>query len=78
MSPGSDAALALGLARWLIHNGQYDADFVRRWSNAPLLVCDDTGRLLTEHDLDPAAPTNHPLAWDLQTSAVLPVRSKSF
>jgi anaerobic selenocysteine-containing dehydrogenase/ferredoxin-NADP reductase len=77
VSPGSDAALALGLARWLIHNGQFDVDFVRCWSNAPFLVCDDTGRMLTERDLDPAAPTNHPLAWDLQASAVLPVDTRT-
>lgn len=32
--PGTDAALALGLARWLIVNRAYDADFVRHWTKA--------------------------------------------
>ncbi len=29
--PGTDAAIGLGLVRWLIENGRYDADFVEKW-----------------------------------------------
>jgi anaerobic selenocysteine-containing dehydrogenase len=43
--PGADAALALGLAAELIRIGGHDEEFVRAWTNAPLLVGDD-GRLL--------------------------------
>src|SRR6516165_2925365 len=39
--PGSDGALALGLANLLIERGWYDGDFVRNWSNGPLLVGED-------------------------------------
>ncbi|MFW6078512.1 MAG: molybdopterin-dependent oxidoreductase, partial [Gemmatimonadota bacterium] len=49
--PGTDAALALGIAHVMIERGWYDTDFVREWTNGPLLVRSDDGRLLTEADL---------------------------
>lgn len=49
--PGSDAALALGLAHLLIRDGRFDADFMTRWSNGPLLVRDDSGRFLRGEEL---------------------------
>ena len=45
--PGSDGALALGLANLMIQNGWYDRTFIQTWSNGPLLVRNDTGRLLS-------------------------------
>jgi anaerobic selenocysteine-containing dehydrogenase len=49
--PGTDGALALGLIHLLIRDARYDDAFVRDWTNAPLLVRDDTGGLLTAADL---------------------------
>ncbi|MDV3130172.1 molybdopterin-dependent oxidoreductase [Mycobacterium sp. 21AC1] len=49
--PGSDGALALGLANRLIESGRFDEEFIRRWSNGPLLVREDTGRFLRGDDL---------------------------
>ena len=49
--PGSDGALALGLAGVMIEEGWFDRDFVRDWTNGPLLVREDTGRLLTGAEL---------------------------
>ncbi|SDF41952.1 molybdopterin-containing oxidoreductase family protein [Thalassobaculum litoreum] len=49
--PGTDQALALGLAHLLIEGGRFDRDFMTRWSNGPLLVRRDTGRFLREADL---------------------------
>ncbi|MFD5420893.1 molybdopterin-dependent oxidoreductase [Streptomyces sp. NPDC127069] len=49
--PGTDAALALGLAHLLVTDERYDEAFVRAWTNAPLLVRTDNGRLLRTHDL---------------------------
>ncbi|HME22586.1 MAG TPA: molybdopterin-dependent oxidoreductase [Acetobacteraceae bacterium] len=46
--PGTDGALALGIANIMIQHGWYDHDFIRTWSNGPMLVRADTGRLLTE------------------------------
>src|SRR6185369_4647026 len=53
--PGTDGALALGLIHLLIRDARYDEAFVREWTNAPLLVRDDTGMLLAAGDLDGAA-----------------------
>ncbi len=50
--PGTDQALALGLAHRMIERGTFDAGFMTRWSNGPLLVRDDTGRFLRESDLE--------------------------
>jgi anaerobic selenocysteine-containing dehydrogenase len=52
--PGTDGALALGIANLTIERDWYDRDFIRDWSNGPLLVRADTGRLLTERDLTAA------------------------
>lgn len=52
--PGSDGALALGVARMMLARGWFDAAFVRDFSNGPLLVRSDGGRLLRAGEL--AAP----------------------
>jgi anaerobic selenocysteine-containing dehydrogenase len=62
--PGTDGALALGIANLMIERGWYDRDFIRNWSNGPHLVRADTGRLLTERDLDLNSKTDRILAWD--------------
>jgi anaerobic selenocysteine-containing dehydrogenase len=62
--PGSDGALALGIAGVMIERGWYDRAFVRDWTNGPLLVRPDTGRLLTERDLSPAGSGDRYVAWD--------------
>ena len=49
--PGSDGALALGLANLMIQNGWYDRTFIQTWSNGPLLVRNDNGRLLSARDM---------------------------
>jgi anaerobic selenocysteine-containing dehydrogenase len=54
VQPGTDQALALGLANLLIEAGSFDRAFVETWTNAPLLVRADTGRFLRQSDLDPA------------------------
>jgi anaerobic selenocysteine-containing dehydrogenase len=46
--PGTDAALALGIAQVMIERGWYDHEFIRDWTNGPLLVRADNGRLLTQ------------------------------
>jgi anaerobic selenocysteine-containing dehydrogenase len=62
--PGTDGALALGLAGVMIERGWYDREFIRDWSNGPHLVRADTGRLLTARDLDPGGEPGHLVAWD--------------
>jgi anaerobic selenocysteine-containing dehydrogenase len=62
--PGTDGALALGLAHIMIERGWYDRDFIREWSNGPLLVRIDTGRLLTARDLTAVGSDRHYVTWD--------------
>jgi anaerobic selenocysteine-containing dehydrogenase len=62
--PGSDGALALGIANIMIERGWYDRAFVRDWTNAPLLVRSDNGRLLTEGDVFPEGSPRKYVAWD--------------
>lgn len=62
--PGTDGALALGIAHLMIERGWYDRDFVRDWTNGPLLVRADDGRLLTEGDLAAAGSPRRYVAWD--------------
>ena len=62
--PGTDAALALAIIHVMIEHGWYDGGFVRRWTNAPLLVRTDTGRFLRSRELDPTGDAEHYVAWD--------------
>jgi len=62
--PGTDGALALALTHVMIERRWFDEDFVRRWTNAPLLVRDDTGRLLRAGDLAAGGDPAHYVAWD--------------
>jgi len=62
--PGTDAALALGIAHVMIERGWYDRDFIRDWTNGPLLVRDDTGRLLKGRDLSGNAGDTRYAGWN--------------
>lgn len=62
--PGTDAALALGMAQAMLEAGNVDRDFLRRWSNATFLVRNDTGLFLRATDMDAGASAQHYLAWD--------------
>jgi anaerobic selenocysteine-containing dehydrogenase len=64
MRPGSDGALALGIAGVMIAEGWFDRDFIRDWTNGPLLVRSDTQHLLTARDLSPHGSPEHYVAWD--------------
>ena len=66
--PGTDAALALGIAAVMIERGWYDVDFTRDWTNGPLLVRTDNGRLLTESDLATGGSQRRYVAWNEVTA----------
>lgn len=70
--PGTDAALALGLIHRLIEQAGFDPNFVRDWTNAPLLVRSDNGRFLRERDLAPAATGDRFMAWDAEHGTAVP------
>jgi anaerobic selenocysteine-containing dehydrogenase len=70
--PGTDGALALGIAHLMIERGWYDRDFIRTWSNGPHLVRADTGRLLTGRDLEPDGDVGRVFGWDNAAARLLP------
>lgn len=70
--PGTDAALALAMTHVLIENDWFDADFVRRWTNGPLLVRADSGRLLRADELSPAGDPGHYVALDAASGRPVP------
>jgi anaerobic selenocysteine-containing dehydrogenase len=61
--PGTDAALALGIANVMIEHGWYDRAFIRDWTNGPLLVRADNGCLLAEQDLVASGSASKYAAW---------------
>ncbi|MFT3894314.1 MAG: molybdopterin-dependent oxidoreductase [Anaerolineales bacterium] len=61
--PGADAALALGIAHVMIERGWYDREFVRDWTNGPLLVRADNGHLLTQRDISENGSAQKYVAW---------------
>ena len=62
--PGSDGALALGLANLLIEEGAYDKAFMRDWTNGPLLVRESDGTPLRADHLSRGADSALRVAWD--------------
>ncbi|MEW6340418.1 MAG: molybdopterin-dependent oxidoreductase [Paraburkholderia sp.] len=68
--PGTDGALAMGIARQMIATGNIDHAFVREWSNAPLLVRGDTGRFLRERDFDADSLQNRYAIWNASRNRV--------
>jgi len=50
--PGTDTALMLGIAGLLITNNWYDREFVKRFTDLPLLVRMDNLKLLRAKDID--------------------------
>ena len=54
--PGTTPALALGLANVILQEKLYDADYVRRWTDLPILVRMDTLKYLRAQDVFGDAP----------------------
>ncbi|MGE5288451.1 MAG: molybdopterin-containing oxidoreductase family protein [Micromonosporaceae bacterium] len=69
--PGTDGALALGLTHVMLERGWYDEAFVRRRTNAPLLVRTDTGHLLRADEMAKPAGRAGYVAWDQSDSRPL-------
>ncbi|MGD9714218.1 MAG: molybdopterin-dependent oxidoreductase, partial [Thermomicrobiales bacterium] len=66
--PGTDGLVALAIAKVMIARGWFDRAFVRDWTNGPLLIRSDTGRLLRQSDLSPTGSETIFVAWDEQSS----------
>ena len=78
--PGTDAVLALSWAHVIIENGLFDELYVKKWMDAPFLVCEDIEpsgwtlpgrssydiktRLLKESDLQEDGSPQRFMVWD--------------
>jgi anaerobic selenocysteine-containing dehydrogenase len=69
--PGTDATLALAITGVMLARGWFDEPFVRRWTDAPLLVRSDTGRLLRAGDLAPDGDPGSYVAWDERAGPIV-------
>lgn len=72
--PGSDGALALGIAGEMIRNGWFDKDFVDQWTNGPFLVRADNNRFVRSGDLASPPSNSSPgdlVAWSQERGGVL-------
>jgi len=66
--PGTDAALALGVARALLERNAIDEAYVREQTDLPFLVHDDTGRFLRQSDITPKGRDDIFYVWDLKSA----------
>jgi complex iron-sulfur molybdoenzyme family reductase subunit alpha len=64
IQPGTDALLALGIARILIDKGWIDRPYVLEQTDLPLLVRTDTGKFLRESDLRDGGDDEVFFLWD--------------
>jgi anaerobic selenocysteine-containing dehydrogenase len=71
VKPGADGELAMAMIHVLLEENLFDADFARRWTNAPFLVRSDNHQLLTEADLRRGGSKDVWVVWDERSS--LPV-----
>jgi len=67
---GSDAALALGMARALLERDALDHAYVREQTDLPFLVRDDNGRFLRKSDLEDGGRDDVFYVWDESKGAV--------
>lgn len=68
IAPGADAAFALGMAHVIIREGLEQAEFLRTYTDAPMLVRTDTGKRLREADLRSSGASDRFVVWDVSTS----------
>lgn len=72
--PGTDVALMLGWARYIIEKDLYDHEFVMKWTNLPYLVNATTKRLVRASDLDSAGDAKTFVVWDAKTNSPKPIK----
>ncbi len=70
--PGTDAALALSMARVIVDEGLMDHAFVRAQTDLPLLVRTDTGRFLRASDVEEGGRADQFYVWSLRGDGIAP------
>jgi anaerobic selenocysteine-containing dehydrogenase len=73
LKAGTDAAFALGVANVVVREKLHRPEFLRRYTDAPLLVRTDTGKRLREADLRKAGANDRFVVWDEETGGPVTV-----
>ena len=68
--PGTDPALALGMAHVIVDEELFDAPYMKEQTDMPFLVRMDTGRFLRESDLVSGGKNDLFYIWDLNSGQV--------
>ncbi len=68
VKPGTDAALALGVAKYIIDNKLYDEEYVKTFTDMPFLVRCDTKKFLRESDLVEGGSPFKLYVWDANSN----------
>ena len=66
IEPGTDGALGLALVNVILREGLGDLEYMAKYSDAPLLVREDTGKRLREVDLQAGGSDARFVVWDLE------------
>jgi complex iron-sulfur molybdoenzyme family reductase subunit alpha len=72
IQPGTDALLAMGLARLLVENSWIDRPYVTEQTDMPLLVRGDSGKFLREAELQAGGAEDVFYLWDRHTGRPVP------
>jgi len=64
INPGTDAALAMGVARLLVEQNLIDVPYVKEQTDLPLLIVKKTGRFLREADMKAGGKDDVFYLWD--------------
>jgi anaerobic selenocysteine-containing dehydrogenase len=67
--PGTDLAYCLCVINYLIKTNQYDAAFMKEWTNVAFLVNPENGALLTERDTREGGSDKRYLFWDTKSGS---------
>jgi DMSO reductase family type II enzyme molybdopterin subunit len=70
VNPGTDAALALSMAKIVIDEGLYDAELIREQTDLPFLVRLDNQKLLRESDVVRGGSDDKLCRWDLEAGSL--------
>jgi complex iron-sulfur molybdoenzyme family reductase subunit alpha len=73
ITPGTDAILALAVARHIIENDLYDAPYVKEQTDLAFLVRRDTKRFLRASDLSDSGKDDQFFAWDAKENSPTPI-----
>lgn len=65
--PGTDGALALGMANVIVNEKLYDGAYVRQFTDLPILVRTDNGKFLRESDVVSDGEAGNLYFWDEST-----------